>query len=232
VTFTEREAAEKAAENVANKLVVKGLRLKLMWGRPQQPRPERREGEAGPPSHGGLLPRSVQAPAAQPSLQPPLGASSQAGEVNYLNLPPPAPAPSTEASYPSMDPEGMGTAVKVPSREAPRQSGPHSQPQLQQRPPFQQPFHPPPNQGFRPPGSFPQQFQPAPFPYGGGQQGYGPPGPFPSQQGHFFGQPQFNGPPQGPGGFPQGAFVGPNGGGPRPLGGRGPPPMNQQRTQQ
>jgi hypothetical protein len=135
-------------------------------------------------------------------------------------------------SLQSMDPEGMGTAVKVPSREAPRQSGPHSQPQLQQRPPFQQPFHPPPNQGFRPPGSFPQQFQPAPFPYGGGQQGYGPPGPFPSQQGHFFGQPQFNGPPQGPGGFPQGAFVGPNGGGPRPLGGRGPPPMNQQRTQQ
>eukprot|EP00243_Klebsormidium_subtile_P002690 TRINITY_DN15466_c0_g1_i1.p1 TRINITY_DN15466_c0_g1~~TRINITY_DN15466_c0_g1_i1.p1 ORF type:complete len:497 (+),score=67.99 TRINITY_DN15466_c0_g1_i1:164-1654(+) len=230
VTFTEREAAEKAAENVANKLVVRGLRLKLMWGRPQQPGPERKEGEPGPPgvaSHGGFLPRSVQAPAQQ-SQQ-----AGKDGEVNYLNFPPPAPAPSTEASYPSMDPEGMGTAVKVPSRDAPQQPGPPSQPQFQQRPPFQQPFRPPPNQNFRPPGQFPPNFQPAPFPYGGGQQGFGPRGPFPPQQGQFMGPPpRFNGPPQGLGHFQQGGYPMQNGGGQRPPGGRGPPSMVQQRPQQ
>uniref|UniRef100_A0A2N9HXP1 C3H1-type domain-containing protein n=1 Tax=Fagus sylvatica TaxID=28930 RepID=A0A2N9HXP1_FAGSY len=35
VTYTTREGAEKAAEELSNKLVIKGLRLKLMWGRPQ-----------------------------------------------------------------------------------------------------------------------------------------------------------------------------------------------------
>ncbi|GJX54618.1 zinc finger CCCH domain-containing protein 49-like protein [Tanacetum coccineum] len=34
VTYTTREAAEKAADELSNKLVIKGLRLKLMWGRP------------------------------------------------------------------------------------------------------------------------------------------------------------------------------------------------------
>jgi pre-mRNA-splicing factor RBM22/SLT11 len=34
VTYTSREGSEKAADNLANKLVIKGLRLKLMWGRP------------------------------------------------------------------------------------------------------------------------------------------------------------------------------------------------------
>ena len=40
VTYTTREGAEKAAEELSNKLVIKGLRLKLMWGMPQAPRPE------------------------------------------------------------------------------------------------------------------------------------------------------------------------------------------------
>ncbi|GMN48126.1 hypothetical protein TIFTF001_017304 [Ficus carica] len=40
VTYTTREGAEKAAEELSNKLVIKGLRLKLMWGRPQAPKPE------------------------------------------------------------------------------------------------------------------------------------------------------------------------------------------------
>ena len=40
VTYTTREGAEKAAEELANKLVIKGVRLKLMWGKPQAPKPE------------------------------------------------------------------------------------------------------------------------------------------------------------------------------------------------
>ncbi|CAI5487931.1 unnamed protein product [Closterium sp. Naga37s-1] len=34
ITFTRREDAEKAAEGLANKLIVKGIRLKLDWGNP------------------------------------------------------------------------------------------------------------------------------------------------------------------------------------------------------
>ncbi|KAJ6808624.1 zinc finger CCCH domain-containing protein 49-like [Iris pallida] len=40
LSYTTREAAEKAAEELSHKLVIKGLRLKLMWGKPQAPRPE------------------------------------------------------------------------------------------------------------------------------------------------------------------------------------------------
>ncbi|KAK8973866.1 hypothetical protein V6N11_013023 [Hibiscus sabdariffa] len=39
VTYTTREGAEKAAKELSSKLVIKGLRLKLMWGKPQAPRP-------------------------------------------------------------------------------------------------------------------------------------------------------------------------------------------------
>ncbi|GJV46414.1 D-myo-inositol 3-phosphate synthase [Tanacetum coccineum] len=38
VTYTTREAAEKAADELLNKLVIKGLCLKFMWGQPQEPR--------------------------------------------------------------------------------------------------------------------------------------------------------------------------------------------------
>ncbi|GFZ01652.1 CCCH-type zinc fingerfamily protein with RNA-binding domain-containing protein [Actinidia rufa] len=63
VTYTTREGAEKAAEELSNKLVVKGLRLKLMWGRPQAPKPET-EGSDGARqqaavAHSGMLPRAV-----------------------------------------------------------------------------------------------------------------------------------------------------------------------------
>ncbi|KAK1350669.1 hypothetical protein POM88_054590 [Heracleum sosnowskyi] len=40
VTYMTRESAEKAAEELSNKLVIKGLRLKLMWGRPEPPKLE------------------------------------------------------------------------------------------------------------------------------------------------------------------------------------------------
>lgn len=40
VTYTTRGAAERAAEELANRLIVKGHRCKLMWGRPQMPKSE------------------------------------------------------------------------------------------------------------------------------------------------------------------------------------------------
>ena len=38
VTFTSRQAAETAAEALSNKLIIKGNRCRLLWGKPQQKR--------------------------------------------------------------------------------------------------------------------------------------------------------------------------------------------------
>ena len=40
VTFAERGQAERAAEELSNKLIIRGARAKLMWGRPQERRPD------------------------------------------------------------------------------------------------------------------------------------------------------------------------------------------------
>jgi len=51
VTFAERGAAERAAEGLQNKLIVRGQRCKLCWGRPQQERrADAPPGGAPPPS--------------------------------------------------------------------------------------------------------------------------------------------------------------------------------------
>jgi pre-mRNA-splicing factor RBM22/SLT11 len=81
VTFTTREGAEKAAEELSNKLVIKGCRLKLNWGRPQRAKPE-----SGGSDH--------------------LRQQATQGGMFYYNNPPP---PQQERSYyPSMDPQRMG----------------------------------------------------------------------------------------------------------------------------
>ena len=114
VTYTTREGAEKAAEELANKLVIKGVRLKLMWGKPQAPKPEEDEsGRQGQVSHGGLLPRAVisqQQSGDQP--QPPgvEGQQQQAAPASYyFNIP--APPAAERTLYPSMDPQRMGAIV-------------------------------------------------------------------------------------------------------------------------
>ena len=114
VTYTTREGAEKAAEELANKLVIKGMRLKLMWGKPQAPKPEEDEsGRQGQVSHGGLLPRAVisqQQSGDQP--QPPgmEGQQQQAAPASYyFNIP--APPAAERTLYPSMDPQRMGAIV-------------------------------------------------------------------------------------------------------------------------
>ncbi|KAM1064788.1 hypothetical protein ACFX15_019866 [Malus domestica] len=117
VTYTTREGAEKAAEELYSKLVVKGLRLKLLWGRPQAPK-EEPEGANGATqqalAHGGLLPRAVISQQHNQLQQ------DQYAPVHLYNIPPP---PSQERTfYPSMDPQRMGALIpsqdRIPSVSA------------------------------------------------------------------------------------------------------------------
>ncbi|KAK2966102.1 hypothetical protein RJ640_025598 [Escallonia rubra] len=183
VTYTTREGAEKAAEELSNKLVIKGLRLKLMWGRPQAPKPELEvpdEARQQAVTHSGLLPRAVisqqhnqvlQLPGAQEQLPPPM---------HYFNIPP---QPQQQRTlYPSMDPQRMGALI--PSQESasngPSGSGENKSgsEQPQQRQHYAYPGMPPPHgqfhQPFYPPYAY-MQPPPPPPPY----QQY-PPGAFPS----------------------------------------------------
>ncbi|KAJ8755246.1 hypothetical protein K2173_019044 [Erythroxylum novogranatense] len=112
VTYTTREGAEKAAEELVNKLVIKGLRLKLMWGRPQAPKPENEGSEEARQhaamAHGGMLPRQVISQQ-QNQLHPP-GTLDQPPPMHYFNIPPPSRQERTY--YPSMDPQRMGALVQ------------------------------------------------------------------------------------------------------------------------
>eukprot|EP00850_Spirogloea_muscicola_P005596 SM000026S08845 [mRNA] locus=s26:1516:3864:- [translate_table: standard] len=163
VTYTARDGAEKAAENMANKLVVKGLRLKVMWGRPQSAREDNRLAD---------IQRGAQA-----------GEGQQGGPVNFLNVPPPMTrmGGSEEAYYPSMDPQRMGAVGDEARAETATAAGPGQQaPQAQfsvrppvYGPPYMQPFHyphPPPPQHYQRPyvigaHSGPPPHQPFPGPY-------------------------------------------------------------------
>ncbi|XP_051152057.1 zinc finger CCCH domain-containing protein 49-like [Andrographis paniculata] len=122
VTYTTREGAEKAAEELANKLVIKGLRLKLLWGRPQVPRPESEtpdEVKQQAVAHSGLLPRAVISQQQNQPLQPPGSQSQPPPPMPYFNIPP---LPQQDrAYYPSMDPQRMGAII--PSQEG-SSSGP------------------------------------------------------------------------------------------------------------
>lgn len=108
VTYTTREGAEKAAENLSNKLVIKGLRLKLLWGKPQAPKPEvENQGDEAAKIISGMLPRAVVSQ--HQSQQQPQNSQEQPS-LNYFNIPPPPP-PSERTYYPSMDPQRMGAVA-------------------------------------------------------------------------------------------------------------------------
>lgn len=149
VTYTTREGAEKAAQELSNKLVIKGLRLKLMWGRPQAPRPDPDGSEtARAVAHSGLLPRAVVSQ--QQSHQ-------NAPMQQYYSFPPPPQQPGRNY-YPSMDPQRMGALVQEGSSSStenenlPGQHYPHP-------PPPHGNYYPPPY-GFMPPPPMPyQQYQ-------------------------------------------------------------------------
>ncbi|KAI3942151.1 hypothetical protein MKW98_003750 [Papaver atlanticum] len=88
------------------KLVIKGLRLKLLWGKSQTQRAELEDQDDKASrqqalTHGGLLPRAVTSPQQHPLVQSP----------SYFNIPP----PPSQTRYPSMDPQRMGALI--PSQE-------------------------------------------------------------------------------------------------------------------
>ncbi|KAL2944508.1 Zinc finger CCCH domain-containing protein 49 [Bienertia sinuspersici] len=93
VTYTTREAAEKAAGDLSNKLVIKGLRLKLMWGRPQQPKPETDGAELAKQqtavAHSGMLPRAVISQQQGQPLPPGTSQDQIPPPMPYFNIPPP-----------------------------------------------------------------------------------------------------------------------------------------------
>ncbi|XP_054817315.1 zinc finger CCCH domain-containing protein 4-like [Prosopis cineraria] len=174
VTYTTREGAEKAAEELSNKLVIKGLRLKLMWGRPQTSKPDS-EGsdqarQQASVAHSGLLPRAV---ISQQQNQ------DQTQGVHYYNIPPP---PQQDRSYyPSMDPQRMGAVI--PSQDAgppggAAGTGENNKPSMEKQqmqhfahpmmppPPGQYHHHqyyPPPAYGYMPPVPSYQQYPPPPY---------------------------------------------------------------------
>ncbi|KAL4859438.1 Zinc finger CCCH domain-containing protein 40 [Chlorella vulgaris] len=98
VTYATREAAERAAEEKSGTLIVKGNRLKLLWGKPQQPRPAADGGAAAAAGAAGGQPSG----AAYPPAYMPSGGRGGAGH------------------YPSMDPSAMGSH----QQQQQQQSGP------------------------------------------------------------------------------------------------------------
>ncbi|GKU94911.1 hypothetical protein SLEP1_g8335 [Rubroshorea leprosula] len=153
VTYTTREGAEKAAEELSNKLVIKGLRLKLMWGKPQAPKPESETSDGARQqaavAHSGMLPRAVISQ--QQNQFQPFGTQDQTQPMHYFNIPPPP--QQDRAFYPSMDPQRMGALV--PSQDGETKPGSEKQPQGQQY--AYQAMPPPPH------GQYPHQLHP---PYG------------------------------------------------------------------
>ncbi|XP_074310885.1 zinc finger CCCH domain-containing protein 40-like [Silene latifolia] len=177
VTYTTRDAAEKAADELSNKLVINGLRLKLMWGRPQQPKPETDGAgvnQQASVAHSGMLPRAVISQQ-QNQINPP-GAPPQGQlppPMPYFNIPPPP--QQDRAYYPSMDPQRMGAVIPSQDGASSSGSGPDKSGQgqhpyaYQGMPPqpgqYQQPYYPPygymaplpPNYQHYPPGQYHQQ---------------------------------------------------------------------------
>ncbi|XP_068635616.1 zinc finger CCCH domain-containing protein 40-like [Aristolochia californica] len=172
VSYTTREGAEKAAEELSNKLVINGVRLKLMWGRPQAPKPETGNQDdmaasLGGVAHGGMLPRSVISQQQTLQIQPP-GIQDQPQYYNYFNIP--APAQPERTFYPSMDPQRMGAVLshEASGGSASGSGDAKAEKQHQQPGHFAYPGPPPPP----PPGQY-QQFYP--------QYGYTHPPPPPYQ---------------------------------------------------
>lgn len=173
-----RADAEKAADELYGKLIVKGQRLRISWGKPQQGRPaEQAEHDPMQPSFSGrpnMMPPKVHMAMGGATPAPPTG-------PNYFNLP----GPGGPSMYPSMDPSNMGTRIPGPGGEAKRSGeGPaDGQDSKRQRheggpPPGPRPALPPgmpayggmPPQGMRPPMPHPMGMPPphgyAPPPYG------------------------------------------------------------------
>jgi len=169
VSYTTREGAEKAAEELSNKLVIKGLRLKLMWGRPQTSKPESdgsdQARQQASVAHSGLLPRAV--------ISQQQNQDQTQGTLFYNNPPPMQPERSY---YPSMDPQRMGALISSQDGPpgGPSGSGENkSSLEKQQMQHYARPMMPPPpgqyhHQYYSPYGYMPpvppyQQYPPPPY---------------------------------------------------------------------
>lgn len=184
VTYTTREGAEKAAEELSNRLVIRGLRLKLMWGRPQAAKPEGEGSDGGAKqvtsvAHSGLLPRAVISQQQNQLLPPGTQDQQPPPQMHYFNIPPPP--QQDRAFYPSMDPQRMGALIRSqegdpngPTGSVDNKPDSEKQQQVHQHygyqglPPgpqgqFQQPFYPP--YGYMPPPPPHQPYQQYPMPY-------------------------------------------------------------------
>ena len=111
VTYVERKGAETAAEALHGTLVVNGLKLRLMWGKPAKPKGER--GAAGGAGTGVGASGS--------------GAGRDApGVVGFAPVPMPFQPPTgagVRAAYPSADPSAMGTRRADPSADQAAEGG-------------------------------------------------------------------------------------------------------------
>eukprot|EP00193_Tetraselmis_chui_P017773 CAMPEP_0177771058 /NCGR_PEP_ID=MMETSP0491_2-20121128/11324_1 /TAXON_ID=63592 /ORGANISM="Tetraselmis chuii, Strain PLY429" /LENGTH=437 /DNA_ID=CAMNT_0019288451 /DNA_START=116 /DNA_END=1426 /DNA_ORIENTATION=+ len=147
ITYTSRASAEAAAAALSGRLIIKGTRLKLMWGKPQQPRQQH---DPMAPSTSGQPPAMV-----PPHMQMAMGgARPYMPPPNFFNLPPAPQAPGGAPLYPSMDPTAMGTRVPAPGEqrrheeaEAEGDAPPAQRPRTQGPPGMM----PPPSMGMMPP---------------------------------------------------------------------------------
>eukprot|EP00036_Acanthoecidae_sp_10tr_P011568 CAMPEP_0182927700 /NCGR_PEP_ID=MMETSP0105_2-20130417/13923_1 /TAXON_ID=81532 ORGANISM="Acanthoeca-like sp., Strain 10tr" /NCGR_SAMPLE_ID=MMETSP0105_2 /ASSEMBLY_ACC=CAM_ASM_000205 /LENGTH=401 /DNA_ID=CAMNT_0025065659 /DNA_START=23 /DNA_END=1228 /DNA_ORIENTATION=- len=114
VHFTSRPAAEKAAENAHNRLIIKGRPLKVLWGRAQGQRGGK--GGTGPAAAAALTgPPVMQAAPFMPPPPPGLAAAAAAPP----GMPAPLGAPRGGGMiYPSMDPHRMGARSAAPMKGA------------------------------------------------------------------------------------------------------------------
>eukprot|EP00899_Mesostigma_viride_P017081 jgi/Mesvir1/25374/Mv01417-RA.1 len=170
LTYSKRTEAELAAEKQANKLVIKGLRLKLLWGKPQQPQLQREGGEGARGGNGASGSGSGGHYQQQPAQPPPPGAPG-AGTGPYMGGPPPA------GMYP---PQLYHQQMQQRQQQQQQQPAPPQQPQYGgYAPPPSNFFNLPPNMAYAGPNA-----------YGGGMgtPGIPPGGPsYPSMDPHLMG---------------------------------------------
>lgn len=124
ITYTTRSAAEKASEELTANPTIKGVRCKLMWGRPPPApgtRPVVSAEDVSQPSTAGCGAPGPVPPHMLAAMGGTVSAASPSGP-NYFNLP-----PGHAGYYPSMDPQAMGSRI---APDAPAAAAAAAAPQL------------------------------------------------------------------------------------------------------
>lgn len=166
VQFTQRQAAEIAAERTFNKLILGGRRLTIKWGRSQG----RQGGDSGEQGEGEEMLEPV--PGLPGTLPPPptdmrnnffnLASSSASSEADLMQPQMPGmliPPPPMARPPPGIVPSGPPPLMRPPPGAGPPPTTPFYFPQIMRPPPGVRPSHPPP---MFPPGTAPMFPNPAP----------------------------------------------------------------------